>query len=197
MHFKGGVIIIDSLFWEDTAIRYKWKMLTLEGVDTKRPVSVPIRYGRQSSTRNDTYTMILSNHSSTQPGQAYILGLKDDIKNANALEKQAFALGAVEGFWTPGSPSINKTWGTVGLLINPNIDTKDKANANVVRNWWIRLYQEYSNAFDHLQYRIEDDELPVIDKNGFLQIHWTEEMHDFDFLTVTAVVPEPKKALNT
>jgi len=197
MNFKGGVIIIGSLLWEDTPIRYKWKTLNLESVYTKHFVPVPIRYGRQSSSRSDTYTMIFSNHISTQQGQAYILGFKDDIKNANNLQSQAFALGAAEGFWTTESPSINKSWGTVGLLVNPKIDTKDKKNADVVRNWWTKLYQTYSKTFDHLQYRIDESEMPVIDKDGFLQIPWTTEMDDFDFLIATPVVPRPKRLLTS
>ena len=197
MNFKGGVIIIGSLLWEDTPIRHKWKTMNLESVNTKRFVSVPIRYGRQSSTRSDTYTMIFSNHSSTQQGQAYILGFKDEIKNARILETQAFALGAAEGFWTIESPSINKNWGTVGLLVNPNIDTKDKRNADIIRNRWTQLYQKYNKTFDHLQYRIDDNEAPVIDKDGFLQIPWTSEMNDFDFLIATPVVPKPKRLLTS
>jgi len=197
MNFKGGVIIIGSLLWEDTPIRHKWKTLNLESLDTKRLVTLPIRYGRQSSTRSDTYTMIFSNHISTQQGQAYILGFRDDIKNVNSLQSQAFALGAAEGFWTTESPSINKSWGTVGLLVNPKIDTKDEKNAEVVRNWWTNLYQTYIKAFDNLQYRIEESEVPVIDKNGFLQIPWTNEMDDFDFLIATPVVPKPKRLLTS
>jgi hypothetical protein len=195
MNFKGGVIIIGSLLWEDTDIRQKWKTMNLESIDNKRFVSVPIRYGRQSSTRSDTYTMIYSNHNSTQQGQAYILGFKNEIKNARILDSQAFALAAAEGFWTDKVPSINKTWGTVGLLVNPTIDTKDKTNADVIRKWWTNLYQKYSDTFDHSQYRIDDNELSVIDKNGFLQIPWTDEMNDFDFLIATPVVPKPKRLL--
>lgn len=101
-------------------------------------------------------------------------------------------------FWTTESPSpINKCWGTVGLLVNPNIDTKDKRNADVVRNWWTQLYQQYSETFDHSQYRIEGNEVPVIDKDGFLQIPWTNEMNDFDFLIATPVVPKPKRLLTS
>ena len=195
MNFKGGVIIIGSLPWDDTPIGRKWKTLNLENVEDKRFVSVPIRYGRQSSTRSHTYTMIFSNNISTQKRQAYILGFKDDIKNARILESQAFALGAAEGFWTTENPSINKSWGTVGLLVNPNIDTKDKRNADVVRSQWTQLYQNYSKTFNHLQYQIEDNELPVINKDGFLQIPWTNEMNGFDFLIATAVVPKPKQLL--
>lgn len=197
MKFKGGVIIIGSLLWENTPIRHNWKTLNLESVDTKRFVSVPIRYGRQSSTRSDTYTMIFSNHMSTQQGQAYILGFKDDIKNANNLQSQAFALGAAEGLWKTESPSINRSWGTVGLLVNPKIHNKDKKSADVVRNWWIKLYQTYSKTFDPLQYQIDESEVPVIDKDGFLQIPWTTEMDDFDFLIATPVVPQPKRLLTS
>ncbi|MBE9461944.1 hypothetical protein ACFP1I_23445 [Dyadobacter subterraneus] len=197
MNFKGGVIIIGSLLWEETPIRQKWKALNLQSVDFKQMVSVPIRYGRQSSMRSDTFTIIFSNHISTQKGQAYILGFKERIKNANNLQSQAFALGAVEGFWETENPSINKRWGTVGLLINPNIDLKDKKNADVIRNWWTKLYQTYTETFDNSQYRIEDSEAPVIDKNGFLQIPWTSEMDDFDFLIATPIAPKPHKLLTS
>lgn len=193
MNFKGGTIIIGSLLWDKAPIRQKWRALCLNDISTKKSVKVKIRYGRQSQTRQNTYSMIFSNHPTTEYGQAYILGFKEIINNARILETQAFALAHAEGLWVD-KPSLNKSWGTVGLLINPNIDNKDKTGADIIKKRWTELYQNYANAFKPAKYCI-DIEPPVIDDNGFLNIDWTEEMNDYDFLIATPVVPNIKKAL--
>lgn len=187
MDFNGGTIIIGSLLWDITPKRVKWRRLCLKDIATKIPVKVKIRYGRQSQTRSNTYSMIFSNHPTTSFGQGAILGFKEVIKSFRGLEKQAFALASAEGLWG-GNPSLNKTWGTVGLLLNPNIDTKNKVGADIIRTKWAALYQNYNDTFDPTNYRI-DNENSVIDKNGFLQLEWTEEMNVFDFLIATPVVP--------
>jgi len=193
MNFKGGTIIIGSLLWDKTPIRHKWRTLCLNDISTKTPVKVKIRYGRQSQSRQNTYSMIFSNHPTTEYGQAYILGFKEIIKNARILESQAFALASAEGLWGD-KPSLNKSWGTVGLLINPNIDSKDKSGADIIKKRWAEIYQNYKDKFKSTEYRI-DNEHPVIDDNGFLNIDWTEEMNEYDFLIATPVVPNIKKAL--
>lgn len=192
MNFKGGVIIIGSLLWEDTPKRRKWRQLYLESVDKGVTTRIRIRYGRQSRTRSDTFTMIISQHPTTEFGQALILPFKAAIKNSRQLESQAFALAAAEGLWSDEGPSLNKSWGTVGLLINPSIESKDKKNADVVKSRWIKLYDQYD--LDNKQYSIDKEE-PPIDKNGFLQLEWTDEMNQFDFLLATPVVPNPKITL--
>ncbi|QSB27831.1 hypothetical protein [Flavobacterium sp. CLA17] len=193
MNFKGGTIIIGSLLWDKTPIRHKWRTLCLNEISTKTPVKVKIRYGRQSQSRQNTYSMIFSNHHSTEYGQAYVLGFKEIIKNARILESQAFALASAEGLWGD-KPSLNKSWGTVGLLVNPNIDSKDKTGADIIKKRWAEIYQNYTNTFKSTKYCI-DNETPVIDDNGFLKIDWTEEMNDYDFLIATPVVPNIKKVL--
>lgn len=197
MEFKGGVIIVGSLLWEDTSERIKWRKLCLD-IEQKKTVSVPIRYGRKSSSRKDTYTMIFSNHISTQLGQAFIMPLKEEIKNYTILEKNAFAMAKAEGIWkdTDKVPLINKNWGTVGLLINPQIDTKDRVNADVIRNKWQELYKTYKDSFIPLDYNINKDDALVIDQNGFLQLPWTEQMNDFDFLLATPTIPDPHRILS-
>ena len=191
MNFKGGVIIIGSLFWEKSSKRIKWRELYLKLIDNKIPVKVRIRYGRESSTRKKTFTMIFSNHSSTAFGQAMILPLKESIKNARILEKQAFALASAEGLWKNSGASLNKSWGTVGLLINPNIEVS--RSLEIIKERWTKIYQEYK--FDNTDYTI-DNEPAIIDKNGFLKMDWTDEMNEFDFLIATLTVPKPKALLN-
>ncbi len=187
MDFNGGTIIIGSLLWDKEPKRIKWRTLCLKDIATKTPVNVKIRYGRQSRTRSNTYSMIFSNHPTTPFGQGTILGFRETIKSFRGLEKQAFALASAEGLWGD-NPSLNKSWGTVGLLLNPNIDNKNKVGADIIRTKWTALYQNYNDTFNPANYRI-DNENPVIDKNGFLQLEWTAEMSDFDFLIATPVVP--------
>lgn len=49
--------------------------------------------------------------------------------------------------------------------------------------------------FKSSEYSIENED-PVIDQDGFLNIEWTEEMDDYDFLIATPVVSNTKGLLN-
>jgi len=73
MKLKGGVIIVGSLIWEDHLkaedrdnIRRNWRRVNL--IDNSSPSKVPIRYGRKSQSRDDTYTMIFSKSCETNLG---------------------------------------------------------------------------------------------------------------------------------
>ena len=191
MEFNGGAIIIGSLLWDNEPKRVKWRKLHLESIENLIPLKARIRYGRESSTRKDTYTMILSNHPKTEVGNAFILRFKEIIKNARNLESQAFAMASAEGLWKKTEPSLNKNWGTVGLLINPKLE--ETRNLEIIKERWTKIYSEYNlNTSD---YTIEE-EPEIIDKNGFLKIEWTDEMDDFDFLIATLTVPKPKSLLD-
>lgn len=195
MNLKGGVVIIGSLLWDNTN-RCEWRKRSLETLETKIPVSVRIRYGRESGEqRHHTYTMIFSNHPTTGLGQGYIVRLKNNIENEEMLKEQAIALAEAEGIWTDKRPFLGKDWGAVGLLVNEN-----KSSADLIKSIWMRLFQEFrcddsQCRYDHAQYCI-GDEPPVIDRDGFLHIDWTPEMNDFDFLIATPTVPKPKRALS-
>lgn len=192
MNFKGGVIVIGSLLWDESAIRSKWRKLCLMPTDEKVSVPLNIRYGRQSSTRDDTFTMMFSNHQSTKPGRGYIIPFIDEIKNYKQLEEQAFALACAEGIWKEnGNPAIVAKWGAVGLLINPQAVEKDANSIKVISDRWTSLYEQYT-TFDHEKFRVED-ERPTISKEGFLQIEWTEEMDMFDILIATPVKAKPDR----
>lgn len=194
INFNGGVIIIGSLLW-DNAKRSEWRQRSLRPLKTKIPVRLRIRYGRESGgKRKQTYTMIFSNHATTEFGQGYIVGFNKIIKKPAVLEKQAFALAEAEEICTYQRPLLSKSWGAVGLLINPRIDSKDKVGYDVIKVSWKKLFHEYSESYDHWQYCIGSEQ-PVIDKDGFLNIEWTPEMNGFDFLIATALIPKPKSVL--
>jgi hypothetical protein len=191
MKFKGGAIIIGSLLWDNEAKRIKWRKHYLESIENIISIKAKIRYGRESSSRSNTHTMILSNHPKTKFGNAYILPFKEILKNSRKLESQAFAMAAAEGLWKKHVPSLNKKWGTVGLLINPKLE--ESRNLEIIKERWTKIYYEYN--FNPYDYSIEK-EPEIIDKNGFLKIEWTDEMNEFDFLIATLTVPNPKSLLD-
>ena len=56
---NGGVLIIGSLLWDVDKIRERWRDNFLD-MKRKLPVAAPIRYGRVSSERKCTFTMVFS-----------------------------------------------------------------------------------------------------------------------------------------
>ena len=54
-----GILIIGSLYWEQTEDRRNWRDNRLD-VAAKCRVRVPIRYGRRSRTRGCSFTMVFS-----------------------------------------------------------------------------------------------------------------------------------------
>ena len=133
--------------------------------------------------------MILSNDTKTEFGNAYILPFKEILKNAHNLESQAYAMAGAEGIWKTKT-SLNNSWGTVGLLINPKLE--ESRNLEIVKERWTKIYSEYD--FIPSDYTI-GKESEIIDKNGFIKIEWTDEMNEFDFLIATLTVPKPKSLL--
>jgi hypothetical protein len=196
MDFKLGVIIVGSLLWDEKPIRQKWRLACIKDINSRISVPIKIRYGRQSESREHTYTIILSNQADTQLGQGLIFESADLIKSFKNLEKQVFALARAEGIWKEDDkePKISKNWGTVGLLLNPSIDKKNKVNADFIRTRWTELHKQHSSGFKFSDYQIENEE-SVIDEDGFLNISWTKEMDDFDLLIATPTVPKPKRSL--
>ena len=194
MNYRGGVIIIGSLLW-DNAVRNEWRRSSLESLESKIPVSVKIRYGRESGKqRHHTHTMIFSNHPTTGLGQGYIVGLRQTIGNQETLKEQAIALAKAEGIWTQQRPFLAIDWGAVGLLVNENKRGTDWIKSNWVQVFRANRCEQASCQFNHVQFSIAD-ERPVISEDGFLQIDWSPEMDDFDFLIATPTAPKPRTVL--
>lgn len=194
MNLKGGVLIIGSLIWDKSDIRTKWRKLYLnEEAQINTPVK--IRYGRRSTSRENTYSMIFSNHPNTEFGQGLILPFKEEIKNFRQIEEQSFALAKAEGIWKEtAKPKIYAGWGTVGILYNPEINEKSKS---LITERWARIYENYKGRFDPKNYVNPSDNNQVIDENGVLQLEWVNEMNEFDFLLATPVKPRPRRLLTS
>lgn len=54
-----GILIIGSLYWDPSRVRCRWRQSRLSCTEERR-VMVPIRYGKKSKKRGDTYTMVFA-----------------------------------------------------------------------------------------------------------------------------------------
>lgn len=201
MKLKGGVIIIGSLIWEDHLnnkkadnIRKEWRKQNL--INKSTLTKVPIRYGRESQTREDTYTMIFSKSCEDNLGQGLILPFNQDIITFEGLERQAIALAIAEGIYKPDNLRLTSSWGSVGLLINPKLNLTDFASKELIQKKWTDIYHSYSDTFISDSYKMNNESSSPITQDGFLNIAWQTEMDAFDLLVATPVIPKPKSRLN-
>lgn len=193
MKFKGGVIIIGSLIWENNLIRKNWRDRNL--LDDRKLTKVPIRYGRESRTRKGIYTMVFSKSCENNLGQGIILPFKEEIKSFETIERQAFALAIAEGIYKNDNLRITSSWGSVGLLINPELKEKDAGSFALIKNKWSDIYNNYRDTFNYENYKTKEETESVITRDGFLNISWQADMQEFDLLIATPVVPKPKTIL--
>lgn len=202
MKLTGGIIIVGSLIWEDhldfekngeNFIRRDWRNQNL--MLERHLTSVPIRYGRKSSSRKNTYSMIFDNANETNLGQGLILEFQQPINSFEDLERQAIALAIAEGIYKSTNKRITSSWGSVGLLINPKLKTNDFGKFEFISKKWSDQYQLYSKTFKANDYQSNADKQSPIDENGFLTIPWQDTMDKFDILLATPVIPDPKDTL--
>ena len=76
-----GILVIGPLYWDNND-RKAWRTVHLN-MNEKIQVKVPIKYGRKSKTRGDTYTMILNN--SVKMGKAVVIPCINPIENVEDL----------------------------------------------------------------------------------------------------------------
>ncbi|MEO7048034.1 MAG: hypothetical protein ABI091_22235, partial [Ferruginibacter sp.] len=118
---KGGVITMGSLYWEKSQIRKKWRTECL-GI-TEQHIALPIRYGRISSTRSCTFTMVFSSEciSSDKMGKGIFLNFNKDIQEFSDLTGQTRNLINAEHNDTVGFTRFNWSWGCLAIIFNPAI----------------------------------------------------------------------------
>lgn len=204
MKLKGGVIIIGSLIWEDhldydkkgeNFIRRDWRNQNLK--TDRKSTPVPIRYGRISSSRKNTYSMIFTKASENNLGQGLILEFQQRINSFEDLERQSIALAIAEGIYTSANNRISCPWGSVGLMINPSLKVTDFGKFEFLNKKWTEIYQTYGKGFVANNYKCDEDNEPPINQNGILTIDWQPSMNEFDLLLATPVVPNPKQILTS
>ena len=201
MKLKGGVLIIGSLLWEDhldfngteDLIRYSWRNRNLN-MEEKKSVSLPIRYGRISRKRFNTYTMIFCNSVNSSQSIGFAVPLCETIESFDRLRNQAIEMAKAEGIYTETNKKITTSWGTVGILIKPRLKFKNPTEYDQIIEGWTELYSNYQDTFKSIDYTIPNIQ-PIIDRHGFMKIEWKDEFDAFDFLLATPTKPDPKRQI--
>ena len=186
---KIGVLIIGSLFWEKKRYRCEWRRDHLRMPD-KQYVQAPIRYGRRSSKRGNSYTMVFSTWLyREQLGRAIVVGCKQDVTKGEDLVKEAECLWTAET--TDGDNphnliSAKDGWGCVALLKNPNRTICDDLHDS----WTKRVCKESKYRKKIISAYGEEE---IVNRCGFLKIPWPKTVDgsdlNFDALLATVTCP--------
>jgi hypothetical protein len=179
---NAGVLIIGSLLWDSKKGRPAWRNARLDMVSAQT-VTAPIRYGRLSESRGNTYTMVFSRLC--EVGRAKVLRCSRSISTPADLIVEAEALWkAEEPDACPGR--IAAGWGCVALLCNPD----QKIPENLLDAWAERVGCEpnYGNVSQ------TKEEGRLISDDGLLRIDWPRLVDggapvSLDLLLVTANDP--------
>ena len=183
MPLSAGVLIIGSLLWDTEKGRPAWRNARLD-MAKAQPVTAPIRYGRLSESRGNSYTMVFSRLC--PPGQAILVPCLCGISSAQDLVAEAECLWKAE---QPGAKPhrIAAKWGCVSLLCNPERDIPD----DLLRGWAERIAAE--RGYGSISQTQEEGVL--VTRDGLLRIDWPKVAEDgvaagVDLLFVTANDPE-------
>ena len=178
--FSLGVLIIGSLYWDsERSERVEWRQKRLD-LALKCCVRAPIRYGRCSSTRGDTYTMVFSpSLDEARFGQAIAIQCK-----SHDIVQEAECLWAAE---SNGDGGVSAPWGCVGLLPNPD---STRLLSEQCKHWseFVRECGERKSNYGKLA-KINAG----VKEDGFLTIPWPKLSNGsvlaFDALLATATKP--------
>ncbi len=186
---KAGVLIAGSLAWDLLQLRVEWRASRLR-MNDGLPVSAPIRYGRRSGKRNDTFTMVFSQtciDGGHPTGTGLAVPFVDVFHSLNDLLDEASRLWQVEAERSAPDHRINAPWGSVGLLVNPSFDLpEDFRDAWATRVGSMSRYGELDLATG--EGRFLDPE------SGLVECPWptvreSGEPLDFDAVLLTATAP--------
>lgn len=186
---NGGIIIIGSLYWDDNIQRVDWRNESLN-LGNQILVKVPIRYGRISKERKNTFSMVFSYECKNADllGNAIFAPFKKNPLDYENLEVEMGEIIKSEQKRKVLKNSYNNwLWGTLGILINPKSKKFDEISF-LLSKW----KDKYSEKFSYYDYKI-GEEPTIINKSGVFQFHWPENLDDFDFIIATATKPESEK----
>ena len=190
---KGGVIIQGSLLWENEHncipgdeqkgnARKVWREKRLN-LNDSFPIPFPIRYGRCSSSRLCTYTMVMSREylANDKIGQAIIAPFQKtfDTSALGEITTEITELTKVEGISSGGRNfAINSI--AIAIWINP--DSKFKAD---IEGYWNGLMNQYGYE-NNYTYNWSDGTLITTD----YKLDFNFEVKGLDFLLLTYMQPK-------
>jgi len=177
---KTGILIIGSLLWDES--REAWRGARLD-MNSAEAVTAPIRYGRRSQTRGNTYTMVFS--KSSDLGRAVAIHCLHSVTSVDELTLEAEHLWAAEQN-TDLTREISAGWGCVTLLRNPERDIPQA----ILTGWAHRISHERN--YGNVPQLAGEGRLVSVD--GLLQIPWPQRAADneavpLDLLLATATRP--------
>lgn len=198
MDLHAGILLIGSLYWETThkSHRQEWRNDRLD-ISAEFYVRVPIRYGRRSHKRNDTYTMVFSQlcQRTHKCGQAIVIPCQQPLSSHKDLIHEAKQLWWAEQSCRPAKSDIGLAtdWGCVALLTNP----KGQKLPPEWRDAWMKTVSETGQR-SYGGLKCASDEEPIVDASGMLKIDWPRavdsgklgQLTRLDLLLATANEPD-------
>ncbi len=170
---RCGILIIGSLWWDTRSDRTTWRESRLD-LAAATMLVVPIRYGRRSVTRGNSFTMVFS--PGDPPGKAILVPCQRQIETISDLLDEAVAL------WQAEAPkasrgAISNWWGSVGALF-----CSDQARERLSKGWTTEFIRRGATALSvvHSDGVLELDELARKDDAAI----------DLDVILATATLPE-------
>lgn len=191
IQYKGGVLIAGSLLWDRSEIRTCWRNENFD-IEKKVLINLPIRYGRISSTRNCTYTMVYSSECKSEEkiGKGYFIPFTQSMSVLEIISQSKKIVDAEHNEETE-LDRFNWGWGCLGLSINPDLENSDQ-NTFKVKQLKESWEKKYGSRFEPTDYKVDSEE-PIMTKEGILKIDWQEELSNFDFAIGTATKPKIAK----
>jgi hypothetical protein len=162
MELNIGILMAGSLYW-DEGRRKVWRDARLLP-ETACAVTAPIRYGRKSSRRGNTYTMVFSRGCPL--GEAKVVTCRSQITSADDLMVEAEQLWKAERLSDRANHQVSAPWGCVALLVRPSAQVPP----NLLRSWAKRTSSE-SNYGSVPQ---TEGEGTLVGDDGILRIAWPE-----------------------
>ncbi len=201
---RAGVLTLGSLFWEDKENsiprhrakgkeRSEWREQNLNLVEVV-PISAPIRYGRFSVSKNNTYTIVLSRsyNSKGKLGKVIAVPFKKeiDLTEYNNFEYQAIALGKAEGIYKITGSSLTQKklvldWGCVAIWINHNSEYLGV----VKKHWQILIDSQKSFGYNSPIESFQWQDGSLLGEDYFLDLSID---CNFDFLFCSYILPKHK-----
>jgi len=186
--YSVGVLLIGSLVWDGQKDRRRWRTKRLD-LTSITYVKVPICYGRISSSRGYTYTMVFSEdliRNSRKMGQGIVIKCRKEITNGRDLREEAEHLWAAEREDREPDGSISRKWGRIGLFVKPNTCNHE----DVKRYWGMKVQND--KTYCRSSWSVAERKL--IDNNGLFTIPWPKptngEELSLDFILATATKPD-------
>lgn len=179
---------VGSLYWDERPHRRRWRRDRLR-LGEARDLRLPIRYGRLSTTRGLTYTMVFSQEvdgQSATMGTGKVIPCRQRLQDWEQIVSEATHLWASESNTEASSGSVSDAWGCAALLLNPDADGTDE----LARSWRRHVFGR--PGFGRLD--SADEETSIVTQSGLLAISWPRHPDgstvDLDVLMAAATKAE-------